>query len=187
MNPAKKKILITGIIGSVLLIVGIVLIIVGSTIKRPVVTYKNSDGTVLAEVKVAVGKTAVYTEKPVSPDKDKDRGYTRLFKGWKIVETGEVVEAVEVLEDKNVEVIAVYEKAIMYYTIKADLAGGELASGEKILDKYTVLDDYEFPTPTKDGYTFLGWFKKGTNVQVEKIEKGSIGVLNLVAKWEENK
>lgn len=187
MNTVQKKTLITGIVFSVLMIIGVVLIFVGLGIKRPVVTYKNSDGEILAEVKVAVGKNSDYAVKPVSPDKDKDRGYTRIFKGWKIVETGEVVEVVSVTEDKNIEVVAVYEKAIMYYTIKWDLAGGELPDGTTLLDKYDITVSYEFPTPTKDGYTFLGWYKKGTSVKVENIQKGSIGVLNLVAKWEENK
>ena len=87
MNTVQKKTLITGIVFSVLMIIGVVLIFVGLGIKRPVVTYKNSDGEILAEVKVAVGKNSDYVVKPVSPDKDKDRGYTRIFKGWKIVET----------------------------------------------------------------------------------------------------
>lgn len=184
MSSSQKKTLITAIIGTVLLLVGIILIIVGLNIKRPVVIYKNSDGSIIAEVKVAIGKNSDYAVRPVSPDKDKDRGYTRLFKGWQIDGTDEIVDVISVTEDKNIEVTAVYEKAIMYYSIKYNLAGGTLLEGDSIISKYTILMSYEFPTPVRSGYTFLGWYKTGTNVLVNEIEVGSIGDLNIVAKWE---
>lgn len=187
MDPVKNKTLIAGIVFSVLMIVGVGLIFVGLGIKRPVVIYKNTDGVVLAEVPVAIGKNSDYIEKPVSPDKDKYRGYTQIFKGWKIVETGEVVEVVHMAEDKNIEVVAVYEKTMMSYTIKYDLDGGTLPEGVTPLGKYNIETSYEFPIPYKEGYTFLGWYKKGLDIKVEDIQKGSIGVLNLVAKWEEVK
>ena len=50
--------------------------------------------------------------------------------------------------------------------------------------KYTVLsDDILLPAPTKDGYTFLGWFDS-EDQKHEKVSKGSTGNLDLFAKWE---
>ena len=47
---------------------------------------------------------------------------------------------------------------------------------------YTVEDEVVLPTPTKEGYTFLGWYNG--DVKLEKVEKGTTGELTLVAKWE---
>jgi len=41
--------------------------------------------------------------------------------------------------------------------------------------------------PTKDGYTFIGWYKEITfNTKVTQIVKGSHGNIKLYAKWTEN-
>jgi hypothetical protein len=41
------------------------------------------------------------------------------------------------------------------------------------------LDEFVLNNPTKDGIAFLGWFLDGQ--KVEKIEKGTIGDLTLIA------
>lgn len=40
----------------------------------------------------------------------------------------------------------------------------------------------DLPTPTKKGYTFLGWYDG--DEKVTKLEKGTVGDLTLTAKWE---
>ncbi len=47
---------------------------------------------------------------------------------------------------------------------------------------YTVLDEVNLPTVVKDKVIFLGWFIG--EVKVEKIEKGTVGNLELVAKFD---
>ncbi len=47
---------------------------------------------------------------------------------------------------------------------------------------FTVEDEVELPVAVKAGVEFAGWYNG--DVKVEKIEKGTIGDLTLVAKWE---
>ena len=46
---------------------------------------------------------------------------------------------------------------------------------------FTAEEELELPVPTKEGFNFLGWY--AGEVLVEKIAKGTIGNLELVAKW----
>ena len=69
------------------------------------------------------------------------------------------------------------------YNITMDLNGG--SGQEKVL--YTMTDeDFELPTPTRNGYEFVGWTGEGittpqTNV---KIPKGSTGNKAYTANWQ---
>ena len=68
------------------------------------------------------------------------------------------------------------------YTITMDLNGG---SGETAL-LYTVIDDdFALPTPTRNGYEFVGWTGEGiTTPQTSvKIPKGSTGDKAYTANW----
>ena len=68
------------------------------------------------------------------------------------------------------------------YTITMDLNGG---SGETAL-LYTVIDDdFALPTPTRNGYEFVGWRGEGiTTPQTSvKIPKGSTGDKAYTANW----
>ena len=68
------------------------------------------------------------------------------------------------------------------YNITMDLSGG--SGQEKVV--YTMTDeDFELPTPTRNGYEFVGWTGEGittpqTNV---KIPKGSTGNKAYTANW----
>ena len=69
------------------------------------------------------------------------------------------------------------------YTITMDLNGG---SGETAL-LYTVIDDdFALPTPTRNGYEFVGWRGEGiTTPQTSvKIPKGSTGNKAYTANWQ---
>ena len=57
-----------------------------------------------------------------------------------------------------------------------------LKAGSKGLS-YTPEEEVVLPIPTKEGYTFLGWYNAAGEKQ-EKIEKGTTGDLVFTAKWE---
>ena len=69
------------------------------------------------------------------------------------------------------------------YTITLDLNGG--SGKEKVI--YTMTDeDFELPTPTRNGYEFVGWTgERITTPQTSvKIPKGSTGNKAYTANWE---
>ena len=101
------------------------------------------------------------------------------FAGWYAGE--ELVEQIEAGTTGDLELVAKWE--VVEYSISYDLAGGELA-GEAV-SKYTVEQAVELPKATKPEYRFLGWYA-GEEL-VEKIEAGTTGDLELVAKWELDK
>ena len=68
------------------------------------------------------------------------------------------------------------------YTINMDLNGG--SGKEKVV--YTITDeDFELPTPTRNGYEFVGWTgERITTPQTRvKIPKGSTGNKTYTANW----
>ena len=68
------------------------------------------------------------------------------------------------------------------YTITMDLSGG--SGQEKMV--YTITDeDFELPTPTRNGYEFVGWKGEGitTPQRIVKIPKGSTGNKAYTANW----
>ena len=70
------------------------------------------------------------------------------------------------------------------YTITMDLNGG--SGQEKVV--YTITDeDFELPTPTRNGYEFVGWTgERITTPQTSvKIPKGSTGNKAYTANWQE--
>ena len=69
------------------------------------------------------------------------------------------------------------------YTINMDLNGG--SGQEKVV--YTITDeDFELPTPTRNGYEFVGWTgERITTPQTSvKIPKGSTGNKAYTANWQ---
>ena len=106
------------------------------------------------------------TLKPATKD-----GYE--FAGWEL--NGNIVS--EITSCENVTLTAKWEA--IEYSIKYNLDGGTLESSKT---KYTVEEEVELPTPTKEGYKFLGWELDGK--AITKISKGTMKNLELVAKWE---
>ena len=72
------------------------------------------------------------------------------------------------------------------YTIAYTLNGGVLANKR---EEYTIeSESYTLPTPTKPGYTFLGWTgSNGSSAQTNvTIASGTIGDKSYTANWESN-
>ncbi|GCF92731.1 hypothetical protein NRIC_06220 [Enterococcus florum] len=100
------------------------------------------------------------------------KGYT--FQGWYDGETK--VESIEKGTTGNKQLLAKWE--VIEYQVSFDSAGGS----EVPVQNYTVEKGIDtFTTPTRTGYTFLGWYDGET--KVESIKAGETGNRALTAKW----
>ena len=89
------------------------------------------------------------------------------------------------LTDESLTVLNLVAKwNIEEFDITYDLAGGS-DSGINLINKYTILtEDFKLPTPSKNGYIFLGWsYEGGAPSTSVVITKGSVGSKAYVAKW----
>jgi len=69
------------------------------------------------------------------------------------------------------------------YTITYELNGGENHPDNPT--EYSIEDEFEFKNPTREGYTFGGWYKDPSlsKGKITNIAKGSTGDLTIYAKW----
>lgn len=68
------------------------------------------------------------------------------------------------------------------YKITYELYGGENHPDNP--ETYSIEDEIELQAPTKDGYTFGGWYKDETfKSRISVIKKGSSGDITIYAKW----
>ena len=135
----------------------------GSSVSPKTVTYDGTYGTL------------------ASPTRD---GYT--FDGWYTEASG----GVQINSESTVKILentTLYAKwAIIEYDITYSLANGENHSSNP--DSYNTEDDtFNILSPTRAGYTFLGWFESNLTTPADtSIEKGSFGDLEFFAKWQAN-
>ena len=120
----------------------------------------------------AVEKTEIKfieNEQVTLPVPTKD-GY--IFKGWYEGET-----KVEVIENKNYTLKALWEKVVVVYEIIYIAQGAKMPSD--VISEFTDASEVTLPVPTKDGYIFKGWYEDG--VLVETLENRNY---TLKAEWE---
>ena len=104
------------------------------------------------------------------------------FDGWKVSGNGSKMDGnTFTMGDANATITAKYTP--IDYTISYDLQGGTM-SGQKT--SYNIeTPTFSIPTPTKNGYTFLGW--TGTDLTSASksvtIKQGSIGNRVYKANW----
>ncbi len=93
------------------------------------------------------------------------------------------VSAGDVETSKEINVKAGAEEPTMY-SISYELNGGSVTGA---VVQYDGTKDVTLPTPTKEGYNFLGWYESAdfSGSKVEKIAAGSKGDKTFYAKWEE--
>ena len=139
------------------------------------ITLLDMDGAGTSEV-------LVYTvEQPVTLPTPTREGYA--FLGW-TVNSDMAPQLTVVLPQGSIgnrTYTANWE--LTGYTITMDLNGG---SGETAL-LYTVIDDdFALPTPTRNGYEFVGWTGEGITMPQTsvKIPKGSTGNKAYTANWQ---
>ena len=107
-----------------------------------------------------------------------------VFKGWKADGTGEAQETVIIASGStgNLSYTATWEK--VEYTVIFDSKGGSEVSqaGVKFEEKITKPAD-----PTKEGYTFAGWFKETTLDNEWNFDSDVVTAnITLYAKWTVN-
>lgn len=101
-------------------------------------------------------------------------GYT--FAGWML--NDKKVDEIPLEMTGNLTFIATWE--VNTYTIEYDLQGGDAVANP---NEYTIESEtIVLLKPTKEGYSFGGWYSGET--EVAEIAKGSTGDMSLVAKWE---
>lgn len=112
-------------------------------------------------------------------------GYT--FSGYSKSTDGNIDYSnniIDVNDINNREIYAMWK--INTYRITYNLNGGSI-SGQKT--SYNVEESFTLPTPTKTGFSFLGW--TGSNIEEKQlavtIPSGTTGDLNFLANWDVNK
>ena len=114
-------------------------------------------------------------------------GYT--FAGWyKNADfSGDPVEKISTGNYGNITLYAKWE--VTDYSITYELNGGTNAEENLRYTEYTILSEtIALANPTREGYTFAGWYqtKEYSGAKITEIEKGSVGNLTLYAKWTPN-
>ena len=114
-------------------------------------------------------------------------GYT--FAGWynNADFSGDPVEKISTGTYGNITLYAKWE--VTNYSISYELNGGTNAEENLRYTEYTILSEtIALADPTREGYTFAGWYQtqECSGAKITEIEKGSVGNLTLYAKWTPN-
>ena len=145
----------------------------------PVTTYtltfdaNSGSGTMTPKT----GLTGEYT----LPDNEFTAPSGKQFKGWSLTADGAIVTKVDMTENKTV--YAIWENII--YTVTFNSNGGtsvapkNVNAGEKLTEPT--------PAPTKEGFTFDGWYEDSTFSTKFNFDTPITSNLNLYANWTENK
>lgn len=136
------------------------------------VTFNSNGGS---SVDKQIVLESEYIVKPEDPTR---LGYT--FRNWTYNSTPWLFDIFTV--NKNIGLFANWD--IIHYSIEYDLDGGIIATDNP--SSYTVESSFDFTSPTKLGYEFIGWYDQN-NTKVNSIVKGMTGDLSLKAKWDANK
>ena len=137
------------------------------------VEFDTKGGLPIPETQtVKPGNTAT---KPTDPTK---QGYT--FNGWKTEDGATYDFSNEVTDD--IKLTADWKP--INYNITYELNGGVAPSPDN-QRTYTIKDEVIFKSPTREGYTFNGWYENSnfTGNSVTSIPVGSTGDKHLYAKW----
>ena len=145
--------------------------LVGCKGKKVTVTFDSNGGSTVETQEIKKGELAT---KPTDPIKE---GFK--FNGWFNGEKQWNFDVDKVNE--NITLTAKWEEEIIYnpivYKVSFILSGGTL---EEEFIEFTDYTKVVLPTPTKENYVFLGWYKGSTKFE-ELKENANI---SLTAKWE---
>ena len=111
-------------------------------------------------------------------------GYT--FSGWydNANFTGNQIEEITLGSTGNIELFAKW--TLVTYTIHYEMFGGSNSGNPT---QYTIESNaISLVQPSREGYTFLGWYDNASLLgdPISSIPSGNVGNINLYAKWEIN-
>ena len=105
------------------------------------------------------------------------------FLGWSLEDgSTDFITEISSTQEGEVTVYASWSKIPVYGKITYHLNGGENA--ENAPASYEVGKVLTLPTPTKEGYDFLGWTKSSSSTKyIFELTASQTGDVNLYAKW----
>ena len=140
------------------------------------ITLDTSGGNALEAISYAVTSSPITLPTPVRT------GYT--FLGWTGEGITEPQKAMEIPQGSTGDRTYTANWQVIEYTIITLLEGGNAGSSGEYF--YTVEQTVTLPTPTRTGYTFLGWTGEGITTPQPNvtIPKGSTGDKKYIENWE---
>ena len=140
------------------------------------VTMDTADGDPIRPIQYTVESEAFQLPTPVRT------GY--IFLGWTGEGITEPQKTIEIPQGSTGDRTYTANWQVIEYTIITLLEGGNAGSSEVYF--YTVEQTVTLPTPTRTGYTFLGWTGEGITTPQPNvtIPKGSTGDKTYIENWE---
>jgi len=140
------------------------------------VTLDTAGGDPIRPIQYTVESEAFQLPTPVRT------GY--IFLGWTGEGITEPQKAMEIPQGSTGDRTYTANWQVIEYTIITLLEGGNAGSSEVYF--YTVEQTVTLPTPTRTGYTFLGWTGEGITTPQPNvtIPKGSTGDKTYIENWE---
>ena len=140
------------------------------------VTLDTAGGDPIRPIQYTVESEAFQLPTPVRT------GY--IFLGWTGEGITEPQKAMEIPQDSTGDRTYTANWQVIEYTIITLLEGGNAGSSQVYF--YTVEQTVTLPTPTRTGYTFLGWTGEGITTPQPNvtIPKGSTGDKTYIENWE---
>ena len=140
------------------------------------VTMDTAGGDPIRPIQYTVESEAFQLPTPVRT------GY--IFLGWTGEGITEPQKAMEIPQGSTGDRTYTANWQVIEYTIITLLEGGNAGSSEVYF--YTVEQTVTLPTPTRTGYTFLGWTGEGITTPQPNvtIPKGSTGDKKYIENWE---
>jgi uncharacterized repeat protein (TIGR02543 family) len=140
------------------------------------VTMDTADGDPIRPIQYTVESEAFQLPTPVRT------GY--IFLGWTGEGITEPQKTIEIPQGSTGDRTYTANWQVIEYTIITLLEGGNAGTSEVYF--YTVEQTVTLPTPTRTGYTFLGWTGEGITTPQPNvtIPKGSTGDKTYIENWE---
>ena len=140
------------------------------------ITLDTSGGNALDAISYTVTSSPITLPTPVRT------GY--IFLGWTGEGITEPQKAMEIPQGSTGDRTYTANWQVIEYTIITLLEGGNAGSSQVYF--YTVEQTVTLPTPTRTGYTFLGWTGEGITTPQPNvtIPKGSTGDKKYIENWE---
>ena len=140
------------------------------------VTMDTADGDPIRPIQYTVESEAFQLPIPVRT------GY--IFLGWTGEGITEPQKIIEIPQGSTGDRTYTANWQVIEYTIITLLEGGNAGSSQVYF--YTVEQTVTLPTPTRTGYTFLGWTGEGITTPQPNvtIPKGSTGDKKYIENWE---